>query len=89
MTHLFLHLTYTLQSPRFLIKKGQEEKAHKALARLISASPHDPEVTAELDEIRANLRAEEELGESSYLDCFKPTHNKILFRVLTGIFLQA
>ncbi|KAG8926096.1 hypothetical protein FRC03_009544 [Tulasnella sp. 419] len=77
------------ESPRYLIKRGREEDAAKALARLLSASPHDPEVAAELNEIRANLRAEEELGESSYLDCFKPTHNKILFRTLTGIFLQA
>ncbi|KAG8908633.1 hypothetical protein FRB99_004921 [Tulasnella sp. 403] len=77
------------ESPRFLIKKGREEDAAISLARLISASPHDPEVTVELDEIRANLRAEEELGESSYLDCFRSTHNKILFRTLTGIFIQA
>jgi len=32
---------------------------------------------------------EEELGESSYIDCFKNGPNKILFRTLTGIFLQA
>ncbi|KIO19081.1 hypothetical protein M407DRAFT_246291 [Tulasnella calospora MUT 4182] len=77
------------ESPRYLIKRHRDEDAAHALARLLSASPHDPEVSVELDEIRANLRAEEELGESSYADCFKMTHNKILFRVLSGIFLQA
>jgi sugar porter (SP) family MFS transporter len=56
---------------------------------LIGANAADPEVGIELNEIRANLRAEEDLGSSSYLDCFRITHNKILFRVMTGIWLQA
>lgn len=43
----------------------------------------------ELKEIKASLDVEKELGESSYLDCFRPTHNKILLRTLSGIFLQA
>lgn len=77
------------ESPRYLIKRGREDKAAQSLARLIGANPADPEVTAELNEIRVNLRAEEELGESSYLDCFRNTHNKILLRVMTGIWLQA
>ena len=29
------------------------------------------------------------MGESSYLDCFKFTHNKIFLRTLSGIFIQA
>ncbi|KAG9030025.1 hypothetical protein FRB95_004612 [Tulasnella sp. JGI-2019a] len=82
-------MAFLPESPRWLIKKGAEERAAKALARLIGASPADPEVAAELNEIRANLRAEEELGESGYKDCFRITHNKILFRVMTGIWLQA
>lgn len=77
------------ESPRWLIKRGREEAAAEALSRLLSASPHDPEVAAELNEIRANLRAEEELGESGYMDCFKFTHNKIFLRTMTGIWIQA
>ena len=42
----------------------------------------------ELEDIRAALKEEEERNESSYLDCFRPS-NKILFRTLSGIFLQA
>lgn len=55
-------------------------------------------VTAELDEIKANLRQEREMemqltgGKkkfgAGYIACFK-TENHILFRTLTGIFLQA
>jgi sugar porter (SP) family MFS transporter len=86
---LAVGMSFLPESPRYLIKRGREEQAKRALARLISVSPDDPQVELELGEIRANLRAEEELGESSYLDCFRNTHNKILFRVMTGIFLQA
>ncbi|KAG8861400.1 hypothetical protein FRB96_002849 [Tulasnella sp. 330] len=78
------------ESPRYLIKRGHEDAAAKSLARLIGASsPADPQVAIELDEIRANLRAEEALGDASYLDCFRFSHNKIFMRTMTGIFIQA
>ena len=71
-------------SPRWLIKKGRDRDAAHALSRLVSLPPNHPEVEAELDEIQH----EKELDESSYLDCFRPA-NKILFRTLSGIVLQA
>ncbi|KAG8745651.1 hypothetical protein FRC10_007348 [Ceratobasidium sp. 414] len=77
------------ESPRYLIKRGRDQDAQCALARLLSLHPEDPEVETELNDIRANLRAEEELGTGSYADCFKQGPNKILTRVMTGIFLQA
>ncbi|KAF8603792.1 MFS monosaccharide transporter [Ceratobasidium sp. AG-I] len=77
------------ESPRFLIKRGRDQDAQRALARLLSLHPEDPEVETELNDIRANLRAEEELGSGSYADCFKQGPNKILTRTMTGIFLQA
>jgi len=86
---LAIGMLFLPESPRYLIKRGREDKAAINLARLIGASPGDPEVAAELNEIRANLRAEEELGESSYLDCFRFSHNKIFLRTMTGIWLQA
>ena len=43
----------------------------------------------ELQDIKAALKEEQEAGETSYLDCFRNTPNKILFRTLTGIFIQA
>ena len=72
-----------------MIKKHRDADAAHALSRLTSLPPDDPEVTTELDEIRLNLKHEEELGESTYLDCFRATDNRILFRTLTGIFIQA
>ncbi|KAH9167454.1 MFS monosaccharide transporter [Lactarius sanguifluus] len=77
------------ESPRWLIKKHRDVDAAHALSRLTSLPSDDPEVTNELDEIRLNLKHEEDLGESSYLDCFRPSDNRIRFRTLTGIFLQA
>ena len=72
-----------------MIKKHRDAEAAHALSRLTSLHPEDPEVATELDEIRLNLKHEEELGESSYLDCFRPSDNRILLRTLTGIFIQA
>jgi len=77
------------ESPRWLIKKERDADAANALSRLISLPPDHPELQAELDVVRAAYQQEKELGESSYLDCFRPSHNKILLRTLTGIFIQA
>jgi sugar porter (SP) family MFS transporter len=72
-----------------LIKRGRDADAAAAPSRLTRLPPNDPEVEAELAEIRDNLHAEIALGESSYADCFKAGHNKISLRTLTGIFIQA
>jgi len=78
------------ESPRFLIKKGKDAEAAQALGRVLGLDASDPEVAAEVAEIRANFEAELSLGESSYIDCFRSSSgNKIAFRTLTGIFIQA
>ncbi|KAI0285750.1 hypothetical protein BGY98DRAFT_1173228 [Russula aff. rugulosa BPL654] len=76
-------------SPRWLIKNRRDADAAQALSRLTSLPVGDPEVVFEIEEIRLNLKHEEELGESSYIDCFRSTDNRIRFRTLTGIFIQA
>jgi SP family sugar:H+ symporter-like MFS transporter len=86
---LAIGMAFLPESPRFLIKRGRDAEAARALSRLLSAPETDPDLQAELEDIKANLRMEEELGESSYADCFKNGPNKILLRSLTGIFLQA
>lgn len=77
------------ESPRWLMKKGRDDQAALALARLTSTDATDPAIDAELDLIRQNLEAELAMGESSYADCFKSGNTKILLRTLTGIFIQA
>jgi hypothetical protein len=84
-----LHPSNVFQSPRWLIKKHRDADAAVSLSRLTSLPPDHPEVVNELEEIRVNLKYEEELGEASYLDCFRSTDNRIRFRTLTGIFIQA
>lgn len=71
------------------MKKDKNTDAAKALARLTGLQPTDPEVETELADIRANLEEERTLGESSYLDCFRFSHNKIFLRTMSGIFIQA
>ncbi|KAI0955077.1 hypothetical protein AcW1_006768 [Taiwanofungus camphoratus] len=86
---LCVGMIFLPESPRWLIKKGRDAAAATSLSRLTGLAPADPEVETELDEIRLNLKEEMELGESSYIDCFRFTSNKIAFRTLTGIFIQA
>lgn len=77
------------ESPRWYVKRGNDQAAAASMSRLLGLSPTDPEIEAELNDIRANLRQEEAHGQTSYVDCFRNTHNKILLRTMTGIFLQA
>ena len=86
---LAIGMIFLPESPRWLIMKERDEDAARALSRLVSLPPDHPELRAELDEVRVAYQQEKELGESSYLDCFRSTENKILFRTLTGIFIQA
>jgi len=82
-------MVFLPESPRWLIKRGRDADAAKSLSRLTALDINDPEVETELADIRANLKAEEELGEHSYLDCFRNGPNKIGFRTMTGVLLQA
>ncbi|KAI0262986.1 general substrate transporter [Russula aff. rugulosa BPL654] len=77
------------ESPRYLIKKNRDADAARALSRLTSLPIDDPEVRFELEEIRLNLKYEEEVGAKSYMDCFRSSDNRIRFRTLTGISIQA
>jgi sugar porter (SP) family MFS transporter len=86
---LELHAPKIIQSPRWLIKRDRDADAARALSRLTSLPVDDPEVRSELDELRRNLKYEEEVGAKSYLDCFRSSDNRIRFRTLTGISIQA
>lgn len=83
-------MTLLPESPRWLIKKGQDERAAASLSRLVSLPPDHPTVQEELNDIRTSLEEEKTMGESGYLACFRPGEpNKILFRVCSGMALQA
>ena len=73
------------ETPRFLIKKDNAEKAARSLGRLRRLPADHEAVIAELAEVRANHEYEVRHGSGSYLDCFRPP---ILKRQLTGMALQ-
>ncbi|WZH45788.1 general substrate transporter [Fusarium acuminatum] len=79
---LFSGLLFLPETPRFLIKKNQTDKAAKALSRLRRLPADSPEIANELNEVMASHEFEMSLGQSSYLQCFKPP---MLKRQLTGI----
>lgn len=83
---LIVGLLILPETPRFLIKKGQHEKAAKALSRLRRLDASDPTLIDELAEVQANHEYELSLGKASYLDCCKGTLGK---RLLTGCLLQS
>ncbi|KAE9392274.1 MFS monosaccharide transporter [Gymnopus androsaceus JB14] len=77
------------ESPRWLVRHNDIEGATRSLNRLTGLPVEDPALILELEDIQANLEAERLIGEASFIDCFKPSKNKILLRTLTGIFIQA
>ncbi|KAI1765191.1 hexose transporter [Hypoxylon sp. FL1150] len=83
---LIVGMTVLPETPRFLIKKGQHDKAALSLSKLRRIDPKHAAIEAELLEIRANHEYELSIGKASYLDCFR---GPMLKRQLTGMGLQA
>lgn len=73
------------ETPRFLIKRGKNDQAAHALAKIRRLPADHTAITEELNEVRANHEYEMSLGTASYLDCFRGTMRK---RQLTGMALQ-
>lgn len=74
------------ETPRYLIKKGNNAKAAKALSQLRHIPADHPALVEELAEIQANHEYEMSIGEASYLACFRKPIRK---RQLMGIGLQS
>lgn len=83
---LFFGMLVLPETPRFLIKKNQPEKAALSLGRIRRLPSDHPAVQEELAEIHASHEYEKNLGQVSYLDCFRPP---LLKRQLTGMAIQA
>jgi MFS transporter, SP family, sugar:H+ symporter len=73
------------ETPRYLVMKGNHEKAARSFSRLRRLDPTHPSIVEELNEVRANHEYEVTLGKASYAQCFKGTVGKRLF---TGCALQ-
>jgi SP family sugar:H+ symporter-like MFS transporter len=74
------------ETPRYLIRSGNPEKAARSLAKLRRLPVDHAAIHDELGEIIANHEYELTLGRATYLDCFKGGVGK---RLATGCGLQA
>jgi SP family sugar:H+ symporter-like MFS transporter len=74
------------ETPRYLIKNGQTDKATRAMGVFRGLDKDHPEVMAEIQEILDGLEFEHQKGARSYIDCFRGHIRK---RQLTGCTLQA
>ena len=83
---LFLGMCFMPESPRYLVRRGRDQKAAAALGRLRRLDSGHDAVTAEVREIKANFDFEAKKEKISYLRCFVPP---ILKRQFTGMALQA
>ena len=77
------------ESPRFLLLKGREAEARKALGRLLTLPAESPEVEEGCLLISSALKLEQEASSGSWADCFSNNENRHGFRTWTGILLQA
>ncbi|KAK4151691.1 general substrate transporter [Chaetomidium leptoderma] len=73
------------ETPRYLIKRGQMDKAAAALGRLRRLPRDHAAVRDELAEVQANHQYEMSHGQAGYLDCFR---GGMLKRQLTGMGIQ-
>ena len=77
------------ESPRYFVRRGEEQKALKSLSRILRLPIEHPEVQLQYSEIYANYKHERSLGKSSYVDCFRNNQGRNRVRVLTGMGLQS
>ncbi|KAH9888512.1 MFS monosaccharide transporter [Cubamyces lactineus] len=83
-TVLFLGMLWLPESPRWLVGKGRLDAATKSLCRLSGRTEDNPCVQTELDEIRMALHNDRVLGQYTYKDCFRSSHNRAALRTLTS-----
>ncbi|KAI7101588.1 putative transporter, partial [Hortaea werneckii] len=74
------------ETPRYLVKAGKDSKALKSLMTLRRLPADDPQLIAELEEIKGNWEYEKSVGSAGYIECFRGTTGK---RLITGIILQS
>ncbi|KAN0100169.1 Sugar transporter domain containing protein [Tylopilus felleus] len=75
------------ESPRHLLGTGRREEARRAIAELNNV-PEDNAVVVEIvEELDSAIRAENEGGKATWLECFSP-RNAMWRRTINGMMLQ-
>ena len=77
-------MAFLPESPRYLIRKGRDEDAARALARLLSIKANHSLISFELNDIRANLRQEMERSAGGYRELFVKENQVRSFMFLWG-----
>ncbi|CCF59049.1 hypothetical protein KAFR_0G00160 [Kazachstania africana CBS 2517] len=85
---LFAGVLVTPESPRYLCECKKIELAKKSVARSNKVHSDDPAVQSEIDAMLASIQYEKEVGTASWAELFS-TKDKILQRLIIGIFIQA
>ncbi|KAI6976061.1 general substrate transporter, partial [Hortaea werneckii] len=77
---------FICETPRWLAKHGQHEKAKHVISRLLDKPEDDPEVKGQLNEILEAIAIESEEGDASWGESFSnATKSRNLQRVLLGM----
>ena len=66
---------------------GKEDEARRVVAELNSLPEDDPVVLETIEELEYGIRAENEGGKATWLECFSE-RNKLWKRTLNGMMLQ-
>ncbi|KAL0260261.1 hypothetical protein SLS55_003946 [Diplodia seriata] len=77
---------WIVETPRWLAKRGEVDKARQIISRLLDRPYDDPEVSGQLNEILDAISLEEEDGEPSWGEVFSnATKSRNLQRVCLGM----
>ena len=75
------------ESPRHLLGTGRAEDARRVVADMNSVTEDDPIVYDIIEELEVGIRAENEGGKATWLECFS-TRNMLWKRTVNGMMLQ-
>jgi len=75
------------ESPRHLLGTGRQEEATRVIADLNSVPIDDPLVLDLIEELEVGIRAENEGGKATWLECFSG-RNMLWKRTINGMMLQ-
>lgn len=81
-------MTFTPESPRYLVEKHSFEEAKKSIAKANSDDINSTLVAEELEKIIAGVEAEKSAGNASWTELFTG-QPKIFYRLFIGIMLQS
>ena len=75
------------ESPRHLLGTNRPEEARRVIAELNSVPLDDPLVLDIMEELEVGIRAENEGGKATWMECFS-TRNLLWKRTINGMMLQ-